>query len=119
MGSPTAFLPATKGPSEVTLGSAAHTASLSDGSDDYFSIFARGTIIGSQVEARFLRLDPSQYQKPSAPGARRPSIIDELIIQRVRPKIKLVWHRSSGALFGEIASQFLRANWVLQKSLAR
>jgi hypothetical protein len=46
--------------------------------DDDFGVFARGTIIDSQVTARFLLFDPGQYQGPVALGARRPESVDEL-----------------------------------------
>jgi hypothetical protein len=59
------------------------TSSLLDSGDNYFDVFTRGTVIGAQVEAGFLRFDPGQYQRPSAFGARRPDCIDKLESQRV------------------------------------
>ena len=46
--------------------------------DDDLGVFARGTMIDSQVTARFLWFDPGQYQGPVALGARRPESVDEL-----------------------------------------
>jgi hypothetical protein len=56
---------------------------FSNGSDNHFGIFTRGTIIGAQIIIRFLGFDPGQYQWPATLGARRPKIVDELKIQRV------------------------------------
>jgi hypothetical protein len=53
----------------------------SNSSDNDLGIFARGTIIGAQITARFLWFYPGQ--RPAALGARRPKIVDELEIQRV------------------------------------
>jgi hypothetical protein len=55
----------------------------SNSSDDDLGFFARGTIIDAQITARFFWFYPGQYQRPSALGARRPKIVDELKIQRV------------------------------------
>jgi hypothetical protein len=55
-----------------------------DGSYDDFVGFARRAIIGPQIKARVRRFDPSQFQRPSASGTRRPEIIDKLKIKRVR-----------------------------------
>jgi hypothetical protein len=59
-------------------------------------------IIHAQIKARLLRFDPSQYQWPSAFGARWPEIIDKL-------KIKRICHGLRQHLTGGIASQFRRA----------
>jgi hypothetical protein len=56
---------------------------FSNGSDNHFDIFTRGTIIGAQIITRFLGFDPGQYQRPAALGARWPKVVDELKIQRV------------------------------------
>jgi hypothetical protein len=61
---------------------------FSNGSDNHFGIFTGGTIIGAQITARFLWFYPGQYQRPSALGARRPEIVDELKIQRVHGTAK-------------------------------
>ena len=55
----------------------------SNGSDNDFTVFARGTKISSQIIARLIRLNPGQYQRPSALGARRPEVIDKFKIERV------------------------------------
>jgi len=56
---------------------------FSNGSDNHFDIFTRGTIIGAQIITRFLGFDPVQYQRPAALRARRPKIVDELKIRTV------------------------------------
>jgi hypothetical protein len=56
---------------------------FSNGSDNHFGIFTRGTIIGAQIIIRFLGFDPGQCQRPATLGARRPKIVDELKIERV------------------------------------
>ena len=54
-----------------------------DGRNDDFSSFARGTVIGAQVNSWFLGFDPCQDQPPSAFRAGRPERIDKLESQRV------------------------------------
>jgi hypothetical protein len=58
----------------------------SNGRDNHFGIFTRGTIIRAQIITRFLGFDPGQYQRPAALGARRPKIVDELKIRTVHGK---------------------------------
>jgi hypothetical protein len=54
-----------------------------DGNNDNFALRTCRAIIGSQIKARFLRLDPRQDHGPSANRARRPKIIDKLKIKGV------------------------------------
>jgi hypothetical protein len=56
---------------------------LIDSRDDDFAVFARGTIIGAEIVARFLWFDPGEDQRPAALGTRRPKIIDKLERRRV------------------------------------
>jgi hypothetical protein len=59
-----------------------------NGGDNDFGGLTRGTIIGAQVETRFPRLDPGQYQRPAALGARRPKIVDKLKILGVHGRLR-------------------------------
>jgi hypothetical protein len=44
---------------------------------------ARCAVVRAQIETGLLRFDASQYQRPSAPGAGRPEIVDKLEIERI------------------------------------
>jgi hypothetical protein len=74
---------------------------FSNGSDNHFGICTRGTKISAQITTRLLGFYPRQYQRPAALGARRPTIVDELKIQRI--------HNAMQRLYPGIASQFRRA----------
>jgi hypothetical protein len=60
-----------------------HQAYSLDGRDDDFTVFTCSTIIGAEIEPRFLWLDPGQYQPSPALGTGRPEIIDKFESQRV------------------------------------